>query len=77
MERAEREFPFDPKDRLEVPEPEMCEECCRPTLLLDGWDNYGGTVSAGECIACGHTRTELEAAERALDCQNSAIHSHQ
>jgi hypothetical protein len=40
-ERAEWELPFDPKDRLDVPEPEPCDECWRPTFLRPA-----GTCSA-------------------------------
>jgi hypothetical protein len=66
-ERAEAERPFDPKDRLEMPDPEACDECSRPTFLPFGWDVFGGTVSAGQCIACAYERTDEEAHERAVN----------
>jgi hypothetical protein len=65
-ERAEWELPFDPKDRLDVPEPEQCDECWRPTFLPIGWDMFGGTLTAGECIACGYTRSDDAAYDQAV-----------
>jgi hypothetical protein len=63
-ERAYAAVPFDRDDPL--PEPEDCDECWRPTFLPSGRDMFGGTNSAGQCIACGHTRTEDEAMDRAI-----------
>jgi hypothetical protein len=66
-DRAECQLPLDPKDRLLVPEPEPCDECFRPTFLPTGWDMFGGTSTAGECIACGYTRSEDDAYEQAVN----------
>lgn len=66
VERAESELPLDPKDRLDVPEPENCDACWRPTFLPSGWDMFGGTTTGGMCIACGYTRSEHDAHERAV-----------
>lgn len=65
-DRAEEELPFRPKDRIEVPDPENCESCWRPTFLPSGWDMFGGTDSPGICIACGYERTHQEAEDRAI-----------
>jgi hypothetical protein len=66
VERAEEELPFDPKDRLDAVEPEMCDECQRPTFLPVGTDVFGGTLTAGECLACGYEQDEEEAYEMAV-----------
>ena len=66
VQRAEAQLPLDPKDRLDVPDPEDCDECLRPTFLPSGRDMFGGSVTAGECIACGYSRTEDAAYERAV-----------
>ncbi len=66
VEEAEAELPSDPKDRMEVPDPEVCDMCQRPTFLLAGWDLFGGLDSAGVCIACGHERDHAEAHELAV-----------
>lgn len=65
-ERAEDELPFDPKDRLMVPEPEECDLCLRETFLPTGWDEFGGEIGPGACIACGHERTYDEAYDMAM-----------
>ena len=68
-DRVEEELPFGPKDRLDVPEPDLCDECGRETFLRDGWDMFGGNESAGWCVACGHVVTDDEAYERAIDAE--------
>jgi hypothetical protein len=65
-ERACAEVPFDPRGDDPHPDPEECDECWRPTFLPSGRDMFGGTNTAGQCIACGHTRTEDEALDRAI-----------
>jgi hypothetical protein len=72
-ERADECLPFDLKDRLEVPEPEPCDDCGRPTFLPDEWDAFGGTSSPGFCIACGYERSDEEAWDLAID---AAIERH-
>jgi hypothetical protein len=67
LDVTESELPFDPKDRLEVPEPEICPECCRSTFLPIGWDAFGGTMTSGECLACGYRRSDEDAWEQAVD----------
>ena len=62
-DRANDALPFAPKDRLEVPGLEDCEECWRPTFLPSGWDEFGGTMTAGRCVACGYERS-AEVADR-------------
>jgi hypothetical protein len=66
-ERAEEELPFDPKDRLDTPEPDYCDECNRLTFLRSGWDLFGGNNAGGFCIACGYELSEDEAYERAVE----------
>jgi hypothetical protein len=46
------------KDFLDVMEPEDCDECLRQTFVPLGYDNNGGTMTVGLCIACGHQRNE-------------------
>ncbi len=65
-ERAEAELPFDPKDRLETPDPDYCDDCGRWTFLPSGWDMFGGNDSGGFCVACGHEVSEEDAHERAV-----------
>lgn len=65
-ERACAEVPFDPRGDDPLPDPEECDECWRPTFLPSGWDMFGGTNTAGRCIACGHTRAEDVALDRAI-----------
>jgi hypothetical protein len=65
-ERAEEELPFDPKDRLDIPEPDYCDECNRWTFLHSAWDMFGGNNAGGFCIACGYELSEDEADERAV-----------
>lgn len=72
-ERADEHLPFDPKDRLEVPGPESCDECGRPSFLPSEWDVNGGTASPGVCIACGYQRSDEEAWNLAID---AAIERH-
>ncbi|HSH60815.1 MAG TPA: hypothetical protein VK988_14495 [Acidimicrobiales bacterium] len=55
-----------PKERLDVPAPEDCPECWRPTFLPSGWDVFGGTCSPGVCIACGYERSDEEAWDDAI-----------
>lgn len=66
-ERAEEELPSDLKDRLDLPEPDYCDECNRLTFLRSGWDMFGGDIAEGFCIACGYELTEHEAHERAVE----------
>lgn len=66
-ERAGEGLPFDPKERSAVPGLEQCEECSRPTFLPTSWDDFGGTMSAGTCIACGYERTDDDADDQAVD----------
>jgi hypothetical protein len=66
IERAEEEMSFDPKDRLDTPELDYCDECNRLTFLRSGWDVFGGNNAGGFCIACGHELSEDEAYERAM-----------
>lgn len=72
VEEAERQLPFDPKDRSDVPEPDFCDQCHRPTFLAAGWDMFGGTDSPGFCVACGYIRSEAEADELA---RSNAFHA--
>lgn len=65
-ERAEDYLPFDLKDRLDVPAPESCDDCGRPTFLPSEWDAFGGTASPGVCIACGYQRSDREAWDNAI-----------
>ncbi len=65
-EQAETHLPFDPKDRLDTPSPEECPECWRPTFLPVGWDEWGGNITAGVCIACGYDRSEEAAYHEAM-----------
>jgi hypothetical protein len=67
MDRAQDELPFDLKDRFDTPDPEICDDCGRPTFLPLGWDMFGGTMTAGTCIACGYARTDGDADAQALD----------
>lgn len=66
-ERAEEELPFDPKDRLDTPEPGYCDECNRSTFLRSGWDMFGGNTAGGFCIACGYELSKDEAYQRAAE----------
>ena len=54
------------KRRLDVPGVEDCEECWRPTFLPSGWDDNGGTLTEGVCIACGYQRSAEDAEEAAF-----------
>lgn len=65
-ERAEEELPFDPKDRLQVPEPEFCDECGRETFLRQTWDMFGGDDAKGFCLACGYELSSGAAYDRAV-----------
>ena len=65
-ERAEEELPFDPKDRLDTPDPDYCDECFRLTFLRSGWDMFGGDNTGGFCVACGYELSEDDAYERAV-----------
>ena len=67
LDLAEEQMPFDPKDRLDVPEPDQCDDCLRPTFLSTGWDVFGGTMTAGQCLACGYQRSDEDAWEQAVD----------
>jgi len=64
---AESRLPFDPKERFDVPEPEVCDTCLRPTFLPSGWDMFGGTMTGGECLACGDERSDEDALEEAIN----------
>lgn len=56
-QEAEKHFPADPWDRLQVPEPDYCDECGRRTLISDEFDAWGINLGEGACIACGRKRT--------------------
>jgi hypothetical protein len=61
-ERAEAELGWlSPKDRLDTPEPEECDQCWRNTFFPIGWDDFGGTNSPGTCLACGYERDPEDA----------------
>lgn len=57
------------KDLLDVPPPEECEECWRTTFVPLGYDEGGGTMTPGICIACGYERDEHSADEMYLQEQ--------
>lgn len=59
-------LPFDLKDRSMTPEPEECPQCWRTTFHPAGRDEFGGTITAGACIACGYERDRDEAYEEAV-----------
>ncbi|WP_237768275.1 hypothetical protein [Serinicoccus sp. CNJ-927] len=46
------------KDLLDVMEPEECDDCFRRTFVPLGYDDSGGTMAVGLCIACGYQRDE-------------------
>lgn len=46
------------KDLLDVMDPEECDECFRRTFVPLSYDDSGGTMTVGLCIACGHQRDE-------------------
>ena len=50
-------------------EPEECDECWRMTFLPEGFDMFGGTNTAGVCVACGHERSPEDAYDRALSVE--------
>ncbi|HUC23314.1 MAG TPA: hypothetical protein VMA73_11455 [Streptosporangiaceae bacterium] len=50
-------------------EPEECDECWRTTFLPEGFDIFGGTNTAGVCVACGHERSPEDAYDRALSVE--------
>lgn len=54
------------KDLLDVMDPEECDQCFRRTFVPLGYDNSGGTMAIGLCIACGHQRDEDTAWEMYL-----------
>ncbi len=58
-----------PKDRSDQPDFEECDECLRKTLFLFGFDEFGGTNSPGECVACGYERDAETARRLALDAE--------
>lgn len=61
-ERADQELGWlSPKDRLETPGPEDCDQCGRGTFFPIGWDDFGGTNSPGTCLACGYERDAEDA----------------
>lgn len=53
-------------DLLDVMDPEECDQCFRRTFVPLGYDNSGGTMTIGLCIACGHQRDEDTAWEMYL-----------
>lgn len=55
-----------PKDRYGHPDLESCDECGRTTFLPAGFDEFGGTNTAGECVACGYQRDADTAREFAV-----------
>ncbi len=59
-------LPSRPKDRLDFPDPDECDECYRPTFVVTAWDDFGGNVGPGFCIACGHTRSNEDASDLAV-----------
>jgi hypothetical protein len=54
------------KDLLDVMYPEECDQCFRRTFVPLGYDNSGGNVAIGLCIACGYQRDEDTAWEMYL-----------
>lgn len=54
---AEDRMPSRPDERSAMPEPSMCDECGRMTLISDGFDVFGVNEGEGVCIACGAERT--------------------
>lgn len=50
-------------DLMFIPEPEECDECWRTTFVPSGYDESGGTMTTGICIACGYERDQ-ETAEQ-------------
>ncbi len=54
------------KDLLDVMDPEACDSCLRQTFVPLGFDNSGGTMTVGLCIACGYQRDEDTAWEMYL-----------
>jgi len=58
-----------PKDRLDQPDLEGCDECGRNTFLPDGHDEFGGTNSTGRCVACGYERDEHTARDLAINAE--------
>ncbi|QNN53576.1 hypothetical protein [Nocardioides mesophilus] len=46
------------KDLLDVMDPEECDECFRRTFVPLGYDDSGGTMTVGLCIACGYQRDD-------------------
>ncbi len=55
-----------PKERLDHPEPGDCDNCWRPTMISDGWDDWGLFNGPGACIACGYIRTREDTISDAL-----------
>ena len=66
-ERANDELPAAPKERVDHPDPDDCDECARPTFIRSGWDSFGGTMTGGFCVACGFELSEADASDRAFD----------
>jgi hypothetical protein len=58
-----------PKERIDQPDLEECDECWRNTFLPDGHDEFGGTNSTGRCVACGYERDEDTARDLAIDAE--------
>lgn len=54
---TEKHYPADPCDRMQMPEPDYCDECGRRTLVSDEFDAWGINLGEGVCIACGRERT--------------------
>lgn len=54
------------KDLLDVMDPEDCDDCLRRTFVPLGYDDSGGTMTVGMCIACGYQRDEDTAWEMYL-----------
>lgn len=54
---AEDRMPSGPEERSAVPDPSMCDQCGRMTLVSDGFDVFGVNEGEGVCIACGAERT--------------------
>ncbi|GAB3855748.1 hypothetical protein GCM10029963_51000 [Micromonospora andamanensis] len=62
-------YAMSPKDRLDQPDLEDCDECWRTTFLPSGIDEFGGTKSPGRCAACGYERDAETARELAIDAE--------
>ncbi len=55
-----------PKELMDAPELDECDECGRSTFVRSGIDQFGGTNTPGHCLACGHERDGETADEMAI-----------